>query len=363
MHQFFQLQAVFGFTVALFEVPTGYLSDRFGRKKSLCTGGFLAGISYLILTQATGFWGLLAHEFSLGLALSFVSGTDIALLYESLPKKSPRDVSSRILGHNQMASALGESSAAVLCTILLIFFSYYEIIFLQALVAWAPFLVALTLKEPKEHQHTTLEISKIKILWRQILHDYRITRLLAFNFVLWMLATFIAVWIIQRYWQDQNIPVQWFGLLWAGSNMVIGLTGLYARQLEARWGIQNILLVIAGLCLAAYFFMPLFGGFLGVLFGTLIYIARGLNTIVSRDLLNQTMEPELRATANSILNFLFRIIFAIVGPAIGFSIDRWGLDAILYAISGIFLVCFAFITLPLCRSLTSEKPWETVTLE
>lgn len=360
MHQFFQLQAVFGFTVAFFEIPTGYFSDRFGRKKSLCLGGLLSGASYWILTQATGYWGLFAHEFSLGLALSFVSGTDIAILFESLPPKSSRDTTSRILSHNQMAASLGESLSALLCTLLMFSFTYKEIIFLQALVSWVPLLIALTLQEPQIHQPTTLKLKEIKKLWRQLLYEHQLTRLLVINFVVWLLATFIAVWIIQKYWQEQNIPVVWFGVLWAASNFVIGVTGLFARKLEYKFGVANTLLLVAVLSLTAYLMMPLIGGTIGIVFGFFIYIARGLNNVVSRDLLNQNMDSSLRATANSILNFLFRIVFAIVGPGIGFSIDRWGLNTTLTAISLIFLFCVFFITIPLWRRLTSDKPWENL---
>ena len=359
-HEFFQLQAVFGLTAALFEIPTGYFSDRFGRKKSLCLGALISGLSYWILTQATGFWGILAHEFSLGLALSFISGTDVAILFESLPLNYSRDLSSRILSHNQMASALGEFSAALICSALITFISYKELIAIQAVLAWLPLLVALTLREPKRHQPTHLDIKKIKKLWRQLLHEHSFLRLLSFNFVVWLLATYIAVWIVQRYWQEQQIPLVWFGVLWASCNLTIGVTGLFSRSLEKSLGMGKSLLLVGILCTGAYFFMSLVGGAIGVLCGFLIYIARGLNNVISRDLLNQSMDPALRATANSILNFLFRFAFAILGPAVGFSIDQWGLNSTLLALSGFFLLCLIFITAPLLRRLTSPHDWENV---
>ncbi len=355
MHQFFQLQAVFGFTVAFFEIPTGYLSDRYGRKICLIIGGFLSGASYVILTQATGFWGLVAHEFLLGLALSFVSGTDIAILFESIPHKSPRDMSSRILSFHQMAAALGESSAALVCSLLLFIWTYSHIIWIQAAVAWLPFLVALTLHEPPTHQKQIVEFKKIKKLWWQMLHDQRLIQLLSLNLVSWMLATFIAIWIIQKYWQEQGVPVAWFGVLWAASNITIGVTGLYTRRLEKSWSVRHVLLVVTVLCVSAYFLMPLVGGALGIFCGFFIYIARGLNNVVSRDLVNQTMEPALRATANSILNFLFRFTFAVVGPAIGFSVDRWGLNSTLLALGVCFFICSLAITRPLWRLLQTNE--------
>ena len=359
-HEFFQLQAVFGITAALFEIPTGYLSDRYGRKKCLCLGALVSGLSYWILTQATGFWGLLAHEFSLGLALSFISGTDVAILFESLPLNYSRDLSSRILSHNQMAAALGEFSAALICSAMMSFITYKELIAIQAILAWLPLAVALTLQEPKRHQPTHLNFQKIKKLWQQLLHEQPLIRLLSFNFVVWLLATFVAVWIVQRYWQDQQIPLVWFGVLWAASNFMIGLTGLFARRVEKSLGMGKSLLLVAGLCISAYFLMSVVGGTIGVLCGFLIYIARGLNNVISRDLLNQTMDPALRATANSILNFLFRFSFAILGPAVGYSIDQWGLNQTLLSLSGLFLLCLFFITIPLFRRLTSTTAWENL---
>jgi MFS family permease len=359
-HEFFQLQAVFGLTAALFEIPTGYFSDSYGRKKSLCLGALISGLSYWILTQATGFWGILAHEFTLGLALSFVSGTDVAILFESLPRNFSRDLSSRILSHNQMASALGEFSAALICSALLTFISYKELIAIQAVLAWFPLLVALTLREPKVHQSTHLDFKKIKKLWWQLLHEHSFLRLLTFNFVVWLLATYIAVWIVQRYWQEQQVPLVWFGVLWASCNLTIGLTGLFSRSLENSLGMGKSLLLVGVLCTGAYFLMPLVGGLIGVLCGFLIYVARGLNNVISRDLLNQSMDPALRATANSILNFLFRLAFAIVGPAVGFSIDKWGLNTTLLSLGIFFLMCLVFITAPLLRGLTSKHSWENL---
>ncbi len=362
MHEFFQLQAMFGFSVAIFEIPSGYFSDYFGRKVSLGVGGFLSGVSYFILTQATGFYGLLLHEFLLGVALSFVSGTDVAILFDSLPPKASRNDSSRLLGFHQMAASLGESSAAVLCTGLLLFLSYKSIIAIQAIVAWIPFFIALSIPEPPTPRKEHLEFKKVKILWMQLLHEQLELRLLILHFVVWMLATFIAIWTIQKYWQEHNVPLTWFGLLWGASNLLMGFTGLAARRLEHRWSSRHILLGVGLLSIAAFVIMGLTPGLLGVAVGFLLYLARGLNQVVARDLLNQNMQPELRATANSIVNFLFRISFAFLGPGIGWAIDRWSLNATLLTAGAIFAILFLLITFPLWKLLKNSPTKEETQL-
>src|SRR5690606_22315569 len=110
-------------------------------------------------------------------------------LFESLPPNSPRNLTSRVLGNNQMAASLGELSAALVCSGLLLFFDYKDLIAVQAVISWLPLLVALTIKEPKAHQPTTLSLRKIKRLWRQLLHEHSLIRLMSYNFVVGLLAT------------------------------------------------------------------------------------------------------------------------------------------------------------------------------
>jgi MFS family permease len=78
------IQAVFALALAFCEVPTGYFSDVVGRKAALIIGAILipAGIATYALTSS--FWGFVLAEILLAIGLSLRSGTDSALLYDSL---------------------------------------------------------------------------------------------------------------------------------------------------------------------------------------------------------------------------------------------------------------------------------------
>ena len=55
MAQIFQTQAIFGITIVALEIPTGYLADRWGRKRTLVLGSFLYGASF--------YWLLFCRDF------------------------------------------------------------------------------------------------------------------------------------------------------------------------------------------------------------------------------------------------------------------------------------------------------------
>ncbi len=86
--QFFVLQAALSLTILWFEIPTGFLSDKIGYKRSLVTAQLLLVMARVLLA---GF--LLrslpifyAEAFVEGISCCFLSGTDSAYLYSLFRK-------------------------------------------------------------------------------------------------------------------------------------------------------------------------------------------------------------------------------------------------------------------------------------
>jgi MFS family permease len=78
------LYVVYDIATTVFEVPSGYMSDRLGRKLTLIAAGFsgLGAVTLLILGE--GFTQFALANVLLGASAAFASGTDTSLLYESL---------------------------------------------------------------------------------------------------------------------------------------------------------------------------------------------------------------------------------------------------------------------------------------
>ena len=83
MGEVFKLQALYALMVILLEIPSGYLSDIFGRKLILVISGVLHGIGFSLYPFADSFFILVIIQLINAIAMSLMSGTDISLLYDT----------------------------------------------------------------------------------------------------------------------------------------------------------------------------------------------------------------------------------------------------------------------------------------
>lgn len=80
------LEAIYYASVALFEVPSGYLSDRFGRRRTLVISSLCLSFAYLLFLLGSQFSVFALAQIFLAGGFAAASGTDTALHFESLKK-------------------------------------------------------------------------------------------------------------------------------------------------------------------------------------------------------------------------------------------------------------------------------------
>lgn len=78
------LYAVYDVATTALEVPSGWMSDRLGRRATLIASGLTGVGGAALLAMGDSFLLLCAAQILIGAAMAFSSGTDSALLYESL---------------------------------------------------------------------------------------------------------------------------------------------------------------------------------------------------------------------------------------------------------------------------------------
>lgn len=92
----------------VFEIPTGYLADMIGRKKTIILGVVLNIAANLLMFVAYGFWPFAAITALLSLSFSCFSGTDDALIYDSLREVGDEKSLLRISGKYLSAARISK---------------------------------------------------------------------------------------------------------------------------------------------------------------------------------------------------------------------------------------------------------------
>ena len=84
LDQVIELSAIYYLSVFVLEVPSGYFSDRIGRRTTLLLAASSLVGSYCCFIIGAGYWWFAAGQFLLATGIAMQSGTDTAFLYDSL---------------------------------------------------------------------------------------------------------------------------------------------------------------------------------------------------------------------------------------------------------------------------------------
>ncbi|WP_129127877.1 MFS transporter [Geomonas oryzae] len=344
--QILLLQSIFSVATLALDYPAGYISDRVGYRCALNIAAALGMAGWGIYIYANSFTTVLLAEITLGMSLSFISGSDSALLYETL--RAQGDERSYALHQGRMHgfAQIGEAAGAVMAGVIYAFEPRLPFV-LQVAVWGAGLAVTSRLVEtPREHtparSHLAEAIATARYAFKENRH-LRYTILL--NTVLGV-ASFYPVWLIQPYMQHARVPVAWFGPVWAGANLTVALCALGSHRLHNRLGDRGMVLLFLALTAAGYLGLGLCAGIWGFLFYYLLTCMRGFRGPMMLSHTQQESSSANRAATLSLQSVSFRILFVVSGPLVGKLADAAGVARSFY------FLFYAFIfTLPLLAAL------------
>jgi len=352
MSQIFLLKSIYSIAMVVAELPSGYLADVWGCRRTLLFGAVMGTIGIVIYSISSDFASFAVAEVILGVGFSFVSGADSALMYDSL-KAENRETEyikfeGRITSAGNFAEALAGVTGGLLATI-----SFRTPYYFQIFVAAIAIPAAFFLKEPKHVQE------RVRLKMKEILAIVKLTyqqpemrsAILVSSFT--GAATLTYAWFVQPYFKEAGVPVAVYGILWTMLNLSTGVFSIFAYRIERWLGRKNTLLLIVILLSAGFILTSIEISIAGIaiLFG--FYMVRGLATPVLKDYINQYTDSKVRATILSIRNFEIRIIFAAIGPALGYLTDTFSLQTALMVAGMSYFIAATASILPL---LASPKP-------
>lgn len=357
LQDIFLLQAIFALSVVLLEVPTGFIGDRIGRKKTLLLACGIAAAGWTVYALADSFAWFVVVEVVLGVAFSFLSGTDTALLYESLDALGEQGNYTSHAGRQFSHVLWAEGLAGIAGALTLPFLKYEGLLVASGLSAAIGLVLALKIREPVRtaycHPRGTL-YGLYKIARFVFLRSTVVRRVLPLMAACG-LATMLGVWLYQPYWTAHGVPLWAFGLLWAGISLVAGAAGRLAPWLEKKLG-DALFLLLPVPVLLGYLAGALLPGTWGIIFLYMVPILRGLtHPVLSRHIHEETYSDK-RATVLSIESWLFRILYTVTAPVIGLVGRKGGLEAALLACAAVSVLLPLPLGIIFFRSRRSREP-------
>jgi MFS family permease len=314
------LQSIAALSHVIFEMPTGVIADKVSRRLSLMLAGMCIGVAMIIYILTHSFYAFAIAEALFGLGLTFGSGADSALLYESLQRLGRENEYARIDGRSASFVFAGQGVGAIISSLLytlnpdLPFWVSVGSAFTAA--AFALRFVEVK-REKNAHQYHihiyqsfSIAIKTPRILWIVLL-----AALMGF-------ASRSGFWLYEPYFTLVNIDVVWFGAIFCFFNIIAAIS---AKVLVNHINKYRFALLMMGVLLAVSFILPaLWVMSFSIIFIGLQQIVRGAYRPTLNGYINRQIEDTHRATIISIVGLSANLSFAFFSPLVGMYLDHSG---------------------------------------
>jgi MFS family permease len=324
------IDSAFWFTMALTEIPTGAVADTWGRKQSQVIGMVISTISILMFALAPAYPLVLLANSLWAIGITFISGAEIALLYDTLRELGREDDYPRYRGRLQAIVLVSIALSSVLGGII------GSISLVSTFTITAGLMVAATgflllLKEPPRESDpgTGSELSYWSILqvtFGAIRDQSTLKYALIYSAILPLLGSTIQVTFMQPYAVSIGLPIAALGVIALGLRASQFTGSLYASRVIRRFGEWEWLWFGMVVIIAGVISLGVFNSIAGiVLFALTEFASAVTGPLVESIILRQT-PGSVRATILSVDSLLNRIFLAVVSPLIGVVADHFGLS-------------------------------------
>lgn len=341
------IQSVSSILFVLLEVPSGYFADIFGRKKALMTTGVFSAIAMLTFAIGTNFYHLLFAAILWAIAGVFISGADSAFLYDTLKDLKMENSYKKIWGNVVFYYSIGVSFASIAGGLLGSLNFRYPF---YAMIPFMLFLIPLSLsfKEPQRHKTIFTKnylFDLLKAIKSSILKNKKIRWLLAYSAVIVGFIQ-VAYFLYQPYFKLSGLNIVYFGVVFAGFNIIVAISAKYSHLLEEKIGQKYSLILLFALTGLSFLLMSNFIYLFSFAFALLIQFVKGFSSVIISDYVHQLTDSSIRATVLSVKSLIEKMFFAVITPFIGWIVDVYSLEQAL-GLSGVIVLFSGAISLAL----------------
>ncbi len=326
----FELGVIAAITAAvqfLLEVPSGYIADKVGHKRSLVLGSVIVTISPIAYVLWPNFIGVMLGSAVFFAGVSFHSGTMSAFIHETLLELGREKETARIMGLSQTIGLLG--NVIIISLVPLAYIVDVRLPFIiGALLLLASLAVILTLTTPLKTHRSVQELEHISFMrlvgaMRQSNHHILFLLLGVSTAVSHKIPEFREI-----LFQEIGVPIVIFGFILAASSLLGAVFSYNIHKLNKVLSARSFylfdLLVMTILTILIGFSVnPVFGVIFFVLFAA---YGRSREVPIYAYILEGSPTRQLKATYMSLLAFFSSLNSIWVPLFLGYVIGELGIN-------------------------------------
>ena len=338
-------EIIYAMTVTAFEIPSGILADKFGRKRMLAAYNALSAAELILLLFAHSFWQFAIAIFLAGIGKALSSGSENALLYDSLLNEGIHEKFEKYLGRLSAIDFTGSIIAALSGGVLANFFRLEFNYVLSIVSVCIAFILTLSLKEPPVLTKPENEISGIMQYTKQALSIFKHNPLV---FVYCLTGAVLGACLIylDEFWQivleRVGLPVIFFGMVSAAASILRIPGNLFAYKLKEKFRYEHILTCLIAVNIVGYLAIFLARDLMCLAPMMLLFLVAGIVDPLVIGYLHHHAGSHIRATVESFSSLGLRMISAGAGMLFGYISSVYSIFAGFLVLG---FICFGYLVL------------------
>lgn len=349
-HEMLLLQGLFVVPILILEIPSGSFADYWSRKGCSTIHHLLFGFAMFLYAIGTNFSMFAIAEIIAGVAVAFQTGSDTALVYDSLlflEKKNKGNIEKfgKIVSQRMtvmfIGSALGALVGGFIAGVTMIRVPIFITSFGHIIMTC---IVYLGYTEPPRMKAETPKAAIAKTM--KLLRNLNpLKAILVFSFTGIVFGR-IAFWAVQHILVEQYmISVMGMGIILSGFNACAAVSSIIIRSRINRFSNMlgfSIILLIDGIFLFTLIRIP---GLVPILLISLVgQVTRGIRIPLMHLFIQQYLTSDVRATFISLISFVSSMLYLFLTVVIdNFKITRE--NTLILSFGGVVVISLIFLGL------------------
>ena len=329
---------------AVLEVPTGLASDLLGRRKTMVAGALISFVALFLYATGLNIWVLFVGAFCEGLGRSLFSGTDRALLYETLREQEQSRQFETIFGKLSSVEQISLGVSAVIGGLLALI-SLHIVMWVAATAALASFICSLYFVDVEQETmgrrsaYMTLKEAFTGLVANRRLRLVSMSDILGFGFG-------EATFYFQAAFFNLLIP-QWLIGVARGIHHLFGAIGFWtAGKAIKQFGYKRLLMggnIVTSVISLVVLVIP---SAMTPFVMAVLNVEYGYSHTAKNGLMQREFSDHQRSTMGSIVSLVGSLFFSVISILLGYIADISSpVHAMLFGLSGNLIIIWIYKTL------------------